>query len=330
MKQFVVKFLLFVLLIIISLNVFDSFLPYHYGNRIFSEKIQLYRQNKQNYNTVFFGSSRIHNQINPTVFDKERKGLKSFNFGVRATFNPESYFLLENFLKSKDSDGIKYVFLEVLKLSDIDPSNSLTIRGYYWSNFSYLLYINNYISQSSLSNLKKIKLSGKYLRSYGFKQFDIHRFQIWKEKILIKNFEGYTNGFSPLTNEKMNSYKKFHSDTTNNYIKASQLLTQRIISKSNQNYGHLNKLNSLNSLAKEKKIELFYIITPRSSNFSFALQVLKNLPKERVINLANQKEYPELYLVKNSYDTAHLNENGSNIFTSLIGKKFDEKILLKD
>lgn len=329
MKQFVLKVLLFVITIIVLLRIFDIFLPYHYGNRIYSEKIKLFRLNKKDYNTVFFGSSRIHNQINPAIFDKKNKGIKSFNFGVQATFNPESYYLLEKFLKSTDSDHIEYIFLEILKLSDINPSNSLTIRGYYWSNFNYLFYINKYIYQSNLSTLKKIKLAGKYLRSYAFKQIDINRFQYWKQQISIENFEGHVNGFSPLKNVTLKSYRIFHSDTSKNYIKPSHELTKELIFKTNQNYGHINKLNSLRALAKEKNIELFYILTPRSSNFSFALQVLKSLPKNRVLNLANQKEYPDLYLTKYSFDIAHLNEDGSNIFTSIICKEFNNKLSTK-
>ena len=79
----------------------EFFLPYYYGNELFAKKLAYYNKHQENYNTVIFGSSRMYRQVIPDLLDSIliQDNISSFNFASQACFNPESYYLYENFIE---------------------------------------------------------------------------------------------------------------------------------------------------------------------------------------------------------------------------------------
>ena len=67
-----------------------------------SQKFRFFTAHKDEFDTLFIGSSRIYFQISPTVFDRvtHESGLTthSFNFGIGGMYLPESDYLLEQIL----------------------------------------------------------------------------------------------------------------------------------------------------------------------------------------------------------------------------------------
>ena len=121
-KPFIKKLFVFYFLYLILSSFISVLTPYHQGNPWYSTKIQFLEKNNQIvHNTFFFGSSRIYRQIDPHLFDSTlnlslQESVSSYNVGAPATFNPQTYYLYENFLKSKLSNGVKYCFIELMNV----------------------------------------------------------------------------------------------------------------------------------------------------------------------------------------------------------------------
>ena len=67
-----------------------------------SQKLHFFEAHKNEFDTVFIGSSRTYHQISPGIFDdvmrENGRPTHSFNFGVDGMNLPESAYLLEQVL----------------------------------------------------------------------------------------------------------------------------------------------------------------------------------------------------------------------------------------
>jgi hypothetical protein len=111
-----------------------------------SQKFRFFAAHKDEFDTLFIGSSRIYFQISPAVFDRvtHERGLPthSFNFGIGGMYLPESAYLLEQILNLKPRN-LKWVFIEYDELqTKWSPENQSSRRALYcadWKRVSLLL-----------------------------------------------------------------------------------------------------------------------------------------------------------------------------------------------
>src|SRR5437899_5888965 len=91
----------------------NTFLPFPEID-VVSLKLRFFRQHRDDFDTVFIGSSRIRHQISPAIFDRTMRqaGLptRTFNFGINAMRPPEDGYLLEHLLVPKHST-LRCVFI---------------------------------------------------------------------------------------------------------------------------------------------------------------------------------------------------------------------------
>jgi hypothetical protein len=320
MKKFLHNIFLIIALLVLLLNLFDFIRPYYYGNHYYVSKMEVYQNT---YDVVFFGSSRVHNQINPSTFDSitSNINLNSYNLGTQACFSPESYYLADKFIASQDSNKIKYLFLELQKLSDIDPSNSLTHRGYYWNSISEMSFIFSYLkNDNTISTLKKTKIFTKYLCSYFYKQIDVTRISSIFNKSSQDPLE-YSNGFRPLLTKSSKDSSFFFQN-----LKALVELNEKVGNYSTLNKGHIARLNNLIESGKQKGIKVYFILSPKWKNYEFALEIMNGLDSNRIIDMTKSKNIQQYYLPKYSYDAAHFNLEGSNMYTEDLANEFLKRI----
>jgi hypothetical protein len=80
-----------------------------------SQKFRFFSAHKDEFDTLFIGSSRIYFQISPAIFDRvtRESGLPthSFNFGIGSTYLLESAYLLEQILNLKPRN-LRWLFIE--------------------------------------------------------------------------------------------------------------------------------------------------------------------------------------------------------------------------
>jgi len=343
MKSFITKFLFFVLLYVSTSVVISYFTPYHWGNPWFSTKIKYIEDNKQqDYNAFFFGSSRVYRQIDTKLFDStfnsfSKEKINSFNLGAPATFNPQSYYLLEEFLDSPLSKNTRYCFMELMEVDLLNDFFMHEERTSYWQNFSDLVFVgkSNY-NNTKLNQKQKTESAINYSISYLENILHLGHFgeQMINSDYYDKKYVGSNNdGYFSLDYD----YKTTKDETVKNHLKERKkiiidnpelidTLKLKII-KAYQNtsddYDHINlsRILELIKKSKQKDIDLIFILSPRNGNQQL-INLSQQIPKTNIIDLCNPENNNFLYLYKNSFDLGHLNTKGTELYSKKLATQF--------
>src|SRR5882724_5585374 len=104
-----------------------------------SQKFRFFAAHKDEFDTLFIGSSRVYFQISPVIFDRvtRESGMPthSFNFGVGGMYLPETAYLLEHILNLKPRN-LRWVFIEYDELqTKWSPENQTSRRALYWADW---------------------------------------------------------------------------------------------------------------------------------------------------------------------------------------------------
>ena len=104
-----------------------------------SQKFRFFAAHKDEFDTLFIGSSRVYFQISPAIFDRvtRESGMPthSFNFGVGGMYLPETSYLLEQILNLKPRN-LRWVFIEYDELqTKWSPANQTSRRALYWADW---------------------------------------------------------------------------------------------------------------------------------------------------------------------------------------------------
>ncbi len=126
---------------------------------VLSDKIHYFQEHKDEFDTIFIGSSHVYRNINPIVFDKKLSKhnfkYKSFNFGVSSMNLIEQRFLLQTIINEKPKN-LKYIFIEPLLELNLALKNLETTRVSYFSNWQNTSFAITYIFNLQKSLFYKI------------------------------------------------------------------------------------------------------------------------------------------------------------------------------
>jgi len=104
-----------------------------------SPKMRFFADHKDEFDTIFVGSSRIYSGVSPWIFDEIMAGAgrasHTFNFGVNSMYPPESFYVLDQILSMKPQK-LKRVFVELDDLQGASFSDERTSpRVLYWHDW---------------------------------------------------------------------------------------------------------------------------------------------------------------------------------------------------
>jgi len=329
MKKFIIKGLILFFIIALLLFIKKEVTPFYTGNLIFKTKLEDYTKRSEHFNAVVFGSSYVYRQVNTPLFDSllNKYELSTYNFGTGALYNPESYFLFENFLQSIDSGAIKIAFLELQSLRHFLPENQMTTRASYWNDERFLVYSIKYIQDSYYPEEKKYAMYKSFIDSYLYSFFD---FSILENLFRQGNTKELgVNGFyhleqamhessgNPAFENRWNDFQ-FGDGKLKlaERVNAAQIVTESIPQET-VNETHLKLLNHFIEASYNKGIHLIIFLPSRlaESQYNELVGISNSLPLKNSIQLYQYPKYKELYEVDNSFDYGHLNRQGADIFT---------------
>ncbi len=118
--------------------VFHALLPPSIPEGV-AEKSKFFAKHKDEFDTLFLGSSRFYHAVSPEIFDKvtRENGLptRTFNFGIDGMNPPENFYVLDQILKTEPRT-LKWVFVEVGDIETKSHANILsTQRLLYWHDW---------------------------------------------------------------------------------------------------------------------------------------------------------------------------------------------------
>jgi hypothetical protein len=101
-------------------------------------KLEFFAQHKDEFDTLFVGTSSIYYSVSPEIFDRttQENGLptRSFNFGIDAMHPPENFYVLDQILKTKPRN-LKWIFIETADIETKLHQLLGTERAVYWHDW---------------------------------------------------------------------------------------------------------------------------------------------------------------------------------------------------
>lgn len=346
-RPLIYKLLLLTGLVLLLSVLLDLALPFCWGDRTQYTKLRYYEQHKENYNAIFFGGSLEYRHIDPQVTDSiaRRNGidLRSFNFGVDGHIFINQLNDIDQILDIPN-DSLKYIFVSVSSEAYFFPFNRHTPKWLCWQNVPTFAR-----AAALLADRKEDPLTRRlqYMYYYGTSLVE-NSFKLgllpeildfWKTKDdLDSAYLGRNrDGFFPYDYEEEHNFMEYKWEDTmllaskhdweTNEVKRDSL-TQAVTasfvryqSTDKPNAAMVDMLKSLIAKGSQKGVDVYFILPCKArGDYSMLLPVFRALPELRCIELADIREYPDLYSLAYGYNYYHLNNKGAQVYSRLLGQ----------
>ena len=308
-----------------------------------SPKYDYYKAHKDDYDTLFFGSSRVYSQIIPDTFDREAKSagvpLNSYNFGIPAMRALDSAVLLEEVL-ANPPENLKWVFFESILDKGYEPiPNARTHRVMYWHDWENTRFAARYILKSDESLPGKAVLLSSHLLPFLYHQLNVGRLfsqvlpsQFSEEEQTVAAEFTDNEGFYALSDESTPE-RQYFINAQQAYLDSVAVLAGRAKQLKQEDKTTVDAYLSANKVMLLRRVveavraagaEPIFI-DPPSLHLENDFQAAEQLGTvERLLAYRDPNQFPQLYATQNRYDVDHLNLAGSEAFTQLIAKDFNK------
>jgi hypothetical protein len=310
-----------------------------------SQKFRFFATHKDEFDTLFIGSSRVYFQISPATFDQvtRESGLPthSFNFGIGGMYLPETAYLLEQILKLKPRN-LRWVFIEYDELqTKWSPENQTSRRALYWADWKRVSLLLRKLTDAGTGRLwllNPAKLRDIFLRQNDEKntrnlltfyagQFEKNYTNVSRAADVLSRFSGRD------TKQRRASYLGAASDgyvTRPNRMSPNQAAAyERALAAAMAQTGthplSAYAVEAYRQCAQEVRnvgAAPIFLITPSTTQISVATETpgLTGI----VMAFNNPRAYPNLYRTSARRDGQHLTKSGAEEFTRIVAANFVE------
>lgn len=291
---------------------------YSYG-----AKFSHFTENKDEYDIIFVGTSRVHNQISPKVFDQylldAGHEYKSFNFGLQGARILTTYFMINEILETKPQN-LKWIVVENLLDEGYAPlQNARTPREIHFHDLEDTLFSISYTLDSNNPPHKKAVLAFSHFPPFLFNFLNLGRIvdqlQLKSDEALREELGVHGDGHIASPQRKINREKyldKVESLRTTPYIETA-LTSNR-----------LKIVNEIIRTIEDYGVEPVFLVAPGVIRNDELISAYRQGHVDTLFVYNNPAKYPELYEIDSRSDDEHLNEYGSEIFSELVATDFIE------
>jgi hypothetical protein len=310
-----------------------------------SQKFRFFAAHKEEFDTLFLGSSRVYFQISPAIFDRvtRERGLPthSFNFGIGGMYLPETSYLLEQILSLKPRN-LKWVFIEYDELqTKWSPENQTSRRALYWVDLKRVSLLLRKLTDSGTNSIRlpnPAKLRDVVLRQkdekdtrsllafYGT-QFEKNYTNVARAADVLEHF------LSRDTKERRARYLGVASD---GYVsRPNRMSLHRVAAYERELAAAMAQTDAhpLSPYAEDayrqcaqevRKIGALpiFLITPSTTQINLATESAGLTGVVMAFN--NPRNYPSLYRSSVRRDAQHLTKSGAEEFTRIVAMNFVE------
>ena len=310
-----------------------------------SQKFRFFAAHKDEFDTLFIGSSRIYFQISPAIFDRVAREsalpTHSFNFGIGGMYLPESGYLLEQILKLKPRK-LRWVFIEYDELqTKWSPENQTSRRALYWADWKRVSLLLRKLSDAGTAPIwlpNPAKLRDIMLRQKDEKNtrtlLTFYAGQLEKNYTNIARAADVPDYFLSRDTKKLRaSYLGAASDgyvTRSNRMSPSQAeayergLAAAMAQASTRSLSPY-AVEAYRQCAEEVRslgAAPIFLITPSTTQLSVAAET-DGLPAV-VMAFNDPRVYPALFRSSVRRDEQHLTISGAEEFTRVVAANFVE------
>jgi hypothetical protein len=310
-----------------------------------SQKFRFFAAHKDEFDTLFIGSSRVYFQISPAIFDRVTleggKPTHSFNFGIGGMYLPESAYLLEQILNLKPRK-LKWVFIEYDEMQPYSsPENKTSRRALYWADWERTSLVLRKLADAGtdalwLLNLKKlwdIVLRRKD-EADTFKHVIFHTAQFEKNFTNVGRAPDILNFLSRRDGDRRDA--NYLGAAADGYVaRPGEMSANRVTAyQSALGLGMRAKTTTfLSPYTVEayrqcaQKIRAIgaapiFLVTPSLKQLNIAYQGDAQPPGGIVMAFNDPQGYPNLYASSARRDREHLTKSGADEFTRVVATNF--------
>ena len=310
-----------------------------------SQKFRFFAAHKDEFDTLFIGSSRVYFQISPAIFDRvtRESGMPthSFNFGIGGMYLPETAYLLEQILNLKPRN-LRWVFIEYDELqTKWSPENQTSRRALYWADWKRVSLLLRKLTDAGTNPLwlpNPAKLRDIMLRQNGEKStrslLTFYAGQFEKNYTNVARAGDVLDYFlSRNTTERRASYLGAASD---GYVTRPNRMAP------SQAEGYERGLAAAMAQARTRPLSAYaaeaYLQCAREVRNIGAAPIFLLTPSTTQINIATEstgapgvvmafndlRAYPSLFRSSVRRDGQHLTKSGADEFTRIVAANFVE------
>jgi hypothetical protein len=291
-----------------------------------ASRFRYFAERKNEYDTIFIGSSRFRHHIIPTEFDAETEAhgvaTRSFNFGYSGMWPPESYYYLRQIL-ALHPGRLHWVVIELMDYRFGEWEHKpLTMRSVYWHDWKHTAMVYRLMLEASLPPMEKCGELAEHAWLFLQRMTNPGR-----------GYEWLVNRYFPSKNEEDTGWKiragfdpegiegEWNERARANLARQVEAVTESLPPQSLRP-GFAVALRDLLKDLDRAGVEPVFVISPTVRPEE---NLVRGLPDGLAIFRFNRPAgFPRLYVPETHYDVGHLNEAGAHEFTRLLADLFAE------
>jgi len=303
-----------------------------------SDKLEWFEKHRDEYDVLFFGSSRIHQGVVASLFDRELRRLgrpiRSFNFGVAGMGSHETSALVRRVLRMEPR-RLRWVVVELDRWSAAPrPENRFKRRIIAWHDPAETAAALRTVLLTRERPLDRIELSWSHLLHLGARSTGAGRGRDWlvalrRPESSKRPAPDYSDGqgFAPF------SESAYGTPSTHpfrrRFLRMIPAYRSAVARLAAANRAEVS-LATYNVQAVEEQVgmirraaaEPVYLITPTARPTPELYRLAADGEAPRMLAFNDPERYPELFAVENRFDAEHLTTAGAERFTRLLAKRF--------
>ena len=303
---------------------------------IISAKYAHYQTHKNDYNTLFFGSSRIYHHIDPATFDRtaQQAGLSthSFNFGVSGLKPLHNYALLQEILKDPPAQ-LKWVFIEDAIDQGSAPLGEVrTNRAIYWHTWKNTLYSLHFVLNHPDTTLRqKATYSFGHLIPFFYRTINLGRaLSQWVPTLHLSEEESAIAtqfirrlGYRPIDFEMpKQQYFLANLDSYQQEVKQLAQKKQQITYQTPLSPIQITHLQNIAKTVKAANAVPLFVVAPTTIYQETIHRAYHQQKIEHLLSFNDPNQYPQLFNIHSRTDWDHLTPSSAEAFTQLLAKEF--------
>ena len=293
-----------------------------------------FRQHRDDFDTVFIGSSHVRHEIAPAIFDRTMQAAghpaHSFNLGVNGMLPPENFYVVDQLLKAKPRN-LKWVFIELAELETKPfPGTERTSRAVYWHDWKRTALVLRALledapalaSSATASERRNLLFfhSVLFLKNFANvgQESDLLRWVrwLWKKGRPSKDLGPNGDSYTPL-NKTMMATEAISDEadlprvggTEARFVSALTACAYRQLA---------------DEVRRSGAVPIF-LVTPDVAQIQLRFRPESGVAAT-VMSFNNAKDYPQLYRKEMRFDSDHLNGAASENFTKLLAEDFLKRV----
>jgi len=339
MRRFAIKSIAFVLGFV-ALAVACAPLDSYSDIRIVGPKLAHIRSHPNDYDLIFFGSSYVHREFAPAVFDatlaERGYAMRSFNFGIPGMDPPETYFLAEATL-DRAEPRLKAVLIELdYYRTGVRERNLHTRRNEYWHDAAFTTQALRATMTDSTPLGFRVKTAGRHVDAFVRNLLHAGRGKAYLLDAAgdLPDQSNWRAGLGPsgdgftalddrtTTRAELRGelFADFEADAFGERVESLKSGVAREGDTRRLTAAAIEALESIVRRVRSAGARPILVVPPCLDARAELIEYAREHVDADVVAFNDPVRFPALYDPSNRFDTGHLNHAGAIVFSRLLAE----------